>query len=219
MTAGRAARLGILIACLAAALSARWAFTSLAPAFQSAIEGGSASEARAAIILDRRFHPSVLRWDSHIGRWSHSFDLDPILIATVMQIESCGNPTARSQAGAIGLFQVMPYHFEAGEDPYDPETNALRGLAYLKSALELSSGDTALALAGYNGGHSQIDRPQSTWPAETQRYVAWGMGLMGDLGQASAFSPTLQAWLGAGGDGLCRRATEVHLAQRSRPDS
>ena len=38
--------------------------------------------------------------------------LDPDIIATIIQIESCGNPAARSTAGAQGLFQVMPFHFE-----------------------------------------------------------------------------------------------------------
>lgn len=232
VTAGRAARVGILAAGFATALSALWAFSALAPAFRSAAERavarpasesfpveGALSEPLASGVLDRRFDPAVLRWESQILGWSRSFDLDPVLIATVMQIESCGNPYALSPAGALGLFQVMPYHFEAADDPYDPKTNARRGLSYLKSALELSSGDAALALAGYNGGHGQISRPVSFWPPETQRYVAWGTGLISDLKQATGTSPTLQAWMEAGGASLCRRAAEVRLTHPSRQGS
>ena len=81
------------------------------------------------------FTPEIQFWSANITRWASEHGLDPNLAATVMQIESCGNPSARSSAGASGLFQVMPYHFAAGDDPYDPDTNAKRGLAYLKRSL------------------------------------------------------------------------------------
>ena len=73
------------------------------------------------------FSPSVQYWEDEILSWADTYLLDPYLVATVMQIESCGNPQAVSPVGAQGLFQVMPYHFYSGEDMLDPETNALRG--------------------------------------------------------------------------------------------
>ena len=79
-------------------------------------------------ILSPVFSAEVQSWRSDILRWSNIYNLDPDLIAAVMQIESCGHPSVLSSAGAIGLFQVMPFHFQAGEDPFDPETNARRGL-------------------------------------------------------------------------------------------
>ena len=36
----------------------------------------------------------------------------------------------------MGLFQVMPYHFQEGEDPFSPDINAKRGLIYLRTAQE-----------------------------------------------------------------------------------
>jgi len=81
--------------------------------------------------LAKAFSPSESYWPDDIQAWADDWDLDPFLIATVMQIESCGNPDALSPVGAQGLFQVMPYHFKLGENPLDPEINALRGLAYL----------------------------------------------------------------------------------------
>jgi len=45
------------------------------------------------------------------------------VIAIVIQIESCGSPVAMSGAGALGLMQVMPYHFENGENMINPDTN------------------------------------------------------------------------------------------------
>ena len=74
------------------------------------------------------FTPEVQAWESEILAWSEKYRLDPNLVATVMQIESCGYQMAESRAGAKGLFQVMPYHFQDGENPYHPSTNAKRGL-------------------------------------------------------------------------------------------
>jgi hypothetical protein len=125
-----------------------------------------------------------------------------------MQIESCGNPGARSNAGASGLFQVMPYHFYITENSYDPDTNALRGLRYLAKSLERSGGDARLALAGYNGGIGVIGRSESTWPAETIRYAYWGSGIYADAAQNASESARLNEWLAAGGASLCRKARE-----------
>ena len=159
------------------------------------------------------FTPEVRYWAGAIQSWATESGLDANLLATVMQIESCGNPLARSRAGAMGLFQVMPYHFYATDNPYDPDTNALRGMAYLKRSLEAAQGDIRLALAGYNGGISVISRAESTWAAETQRYVYWGSGIYQDAVTLNAFSGAseslrLQEWLAAGGASLCKQARQ-----------
>lgn len=152
------------------------------------------------------FTPEVRYWESQIAAWAQAAGLDPDLVATVMQIESCGDPEAVSSAGAWGLFQVMPFHFQPDEAMHDPHTNARRGLAYLARALQLADGDVRLALAGYNGGHSLIGLDAAQWPAETQRYVAWGSGIYADARAGVSASPTLAAWLAAGGASLCRQA-------------
>ncbi len=152
------------------------------------------------------FTPEVQRWGDEIVTWSALYGLDPNLVATVMQIESCGDPRARSYAGAMGLFQVMPFHFDADEDPYKPATNASRGLAYLKSALDSRGGNVRLALAGYNGGIMGAKRPESVWPAEMLRYVYWGTGIYTDAKQGQSESGRLNEWLGKGGASLCAQA-------------
>jgi soluble lytic murein transglycosylase-like protein len=152
------------------------------------------------------FTPEVQRWSAEITTWSREWGLDPNLVATVMQIESCGDPRARSWAGAMGLFQVMPYHFEFLENPFRPNTNATRGLAYLRSALDARSGDVRLALAGYNGGIAGARRPESAWPAETLRYVYWGTGIYNDAKKDKTHSDRLDEWLRRGGASLCAQA-------------
>lgn len=151
------------------------------------------------------FTPEIQAWEGKILQWSERYQLDPNLVATVMQIESCGNPKALSPAGAQGLFQVMPYHFQPDEDPLAPGVNARRGLSYLRAALE-AGGNVRLALAGYNGGIQGASRPQEAWPAETQRYVYWGSGIYKDAKNGKSSSARLDEWLASGGRSLCQSA-------------
>lgn len=174
---------------------------------------GPQGESRAAAappsapgIIAPLFTVEIQFWAAQIAAWSTEHGLDPNLAATVMQIESCGNPSARSVAGAAGLFQVMPYHFQAHEDAYHPNTNARRGLDYLRRSLERANGDPRLALAGYNGGIGVIGRAETRWAAETRRYVYWGSGIYADARQNAAQSARLNEWLTAGGASLCKKA-------------
>jgi soluble lytic murein transglycosylase-like protein len=154
------------------------------------------------------FTPEVQRWAKDILDWSEAYQLDPNLVATVMQIESCGWPGAVSSSGAQGLFQVMPFHFAPEEAMQDPNTNAQRGLAYLALGLARAGGDAVKALAGYNGGHSQIGRAPTLWPAQTKRYAYWGAGIYADAVNGKTSSPRLQEWLQSGGASLCTRAAQ-----------
>jgi soluble lytic murein transglycosylase-like protein len=154
------------------------------------------------------FTPEVQVWAAHIVRWAEAHGLDPNLAATVMQIESCGHPEIRSHAGATGLFQVMPFHFETGEIMSHPDTNARRGMDYLRLSLDRASGDARLALAGYNGGIGVIGRAESRWHNETVRYAYWGSGIYADASQNRDQSTRLQEWLNAGGASLCAKARQ-----------
>lgn len=152
------------------------------------------------------FQREVLHWADSIIRWASAAGLDPDLVATIMQIESCGDPQATSSAGAMGLFQVMPFHFHAGENPYDPETNALRGLSYLARSLAAANGNVRLAMAGYNGGIGVIPRPEWTWHAETMRYVYYGTPIYNDALNGINPSPALADWYTNYGVSLCNQA-------------
>lgn len=168
----------------------------------------AADSASAAPELSPVFTPEVQHWASKITTWAAGYQLDPALVATVMQIESCGNPKVLSPSGAQGLFQVMPYHFATGDDMLDPDTNAAQGLAYLSLGLQRAGGNAGLALAGYNGGHSLIGLASSLWPAQAQRYWYWGTGIYKDALSGQPSSPRLQEWLAAGGASLCARAAQ-----------
>lgn len=152
------------------------------------------------------FAPEIQYWEKDILAWGEQYGLDPNLIATVMQIESCGYVKAKSVAGAMGLFQVMPQHFKEKEDPYDPDTNAYRGLSWLQKAIN-NSDSTGMALAGYNAGIARAKNPNLEWPDETQRYVDWGVMIYQDSMCGYDTSAALNNWLSKGGSLLCDHAT------------
>ncbi len=201
----------LLLAVMATLAVMGLAVVTWAPAFAAAAPTASpkprpTQPAGSQAHLAPFFTPEVRHWEADILRWAQRFHLDPNLVATVMQIESCGDPKAVSSAGARGLFQVMPYHFKDGEDPFNPNTNAQRGLAYLRQAWQRSGGDVRLTLAGYNGGLGVIGLDSSAWPAETRRYVQWGAPIYQDAKQGKQNSQALQTWLQHGGASLCRQA-------------
>ncbi len=159
------------------------------------------------------FTPEVRYWSPLIYAWAAAYKVDPNLIATVIQIESCGDAQAVSRSGAQGLFQVMPSHFQPGEDMQDVLTNGRRGMDYLAEGLELASGDAGLALAGYNGGHGVINVNPVRWAPETQRYFQWGSRIYQDAQQGRSTSQAVQDWLDAGGFRLCQQAANrEHVA-------
>jgi soluble lytic murein transglycosylase-like protein len=195
---------------------------------QQALAAGAAAEAEtttgdvaqtqaqpvASGAISPVFAAPVQYWAPQIEAWSAVHGIDPNLAATIMQVESCGDPNAVSSAGAQGLFQVMPFHFTAGENMQDPDTNASRGLAYFVERLQQTGGDIGRAFAGYNGGHRAAATTWDNWPNETQRYYTWTTGIYNEIQQGLNPSPTLQQWLQAGGASLCNQAaTRLGLSQ------
>lgn len=160
----------------------------------------------AATNISPIFRVEILHWADSISKWAAASQVDPNLAATVMQIESCGDPRATSSAGAMGLFQVMPFHFNATDSPYSPDTNAARGLAYLAKSLQTAGGNARLALAGYNGGIGVISRSEWTWSAQTKRYVQYGWPIYEDARNGLTSSTALNEWYENYGVSLCRQA-------------
>jgi hypothetical protein len=153
------------------------------------------------------FTAEVRYWQEDIQRWADEYDLDPNLLATVMQIESCGYESALSVSGAQGLFQVMPMHFDDDDNAFDPDTNARSSAGVLADCLNRAGGNTGLAMACYNGGPSVIGQPYNAWFDETQRYYTWGTGIYADAQDDKSSSDTLDEWLAAGGQNLCDLAS------------
>jgi soluble lytic murein transglycosylase-like protein len=176
--------------------------------------GGYVDERRIEVSGDAiadLFTPEVDYWRDDIARWAQLYGVDPNLVATIIQIESCGDPDALSVAGAQGLMQVMPQHFSNDENPLDPDTNAQRGLGVLTECLYSTYNperDVGLAFACYNGGPSVFVRAWNAWPQQSRDYYIWGTNIYSDAQNNFTSSETLDQWLLAGGESLCVAARQ-----------
>jgi len=94
------------------------------------------------------------------------FDINPMLLASLIRIESSGRPGAVSHVGAMGLTQVMPVTGAeiasklrvAEYDLFDPATSVRFGGFYLAGLLDRFDGNEGAALAAYNYGPTYIAR-------------------------------------------------------------
>jgi len=107
------------------------------------------------------------------------YGLDPALLASLVRQESGFDPAAVSNAGAMGLTQLMPETAaQLGvTDPFDAAQNVDGGARYLRGLLDRFHGDTRLAVAAYNAGPDAVERYGDVPPyAETQSYVLAVLG-------------------------------------------
>ncbi len=114
----------------------------------------------------------------------------PPELVWLAEVESSFDSRARSPAGAVGLFQLMPvtarsHDLSVGlfrDERLQPEKNARAAAEYLRE-LHHRFGDWRLALAAYNAGETRVanllknqktrtfDAIAHRLPAETQMYV------------------------------------------------
>lgn len=129
--------------------------------------------------------------------------LPPALLAALLQAESGYDPRAVSDAGALGIAQLMPATARSlgVRDPFDA-TEAIPAAARLLGGHVRTFGSIPVALAAYNAGEGAVRRYGGIPPyPETQAYVARILALAG--GGAAIGG-------GTGGDGV----TLLHVPGR-----
>lgn len=108
-----------------------------------------------------------LEYTQIIRAHAANHDLDPALLAAVVYVESRFDPNAESDAGAIGLMQLLPDtakgialrtggHDFVVADLRDPEINVRYGSWYLDH-LRSRYGSMDWALAAYHAGPGNVD--------------------------------------------------------------
>jgi hypothetical protein len=106
---------------------------------------------------------------------ARKYDVDPLLVHSVIQVESAYNPYAVSPKGAQGLMQLMPATARrfGVSNSFDPRENIEGGVRYLKYLTTLFPHDPRLALAAYNAGEGAVWKYNYQIPPyrETEHYV------------------------------------------------
>lgn len=109
------------------------------------------------------------KYSAQVEKWAAEYDIDPLLVYTVIHTESGFDPDATSDVGARGLMQMTDETFEwlrgklaADEqldfdDLYTPDVSIRFGCYYLSLCLERYGGDVATAAAAYHSGWGTVD--------------------------------------------------------------
>jgi len=153
------------------------------------VQGGEPFKANG--ILQRRFRNFVRHGGTNVPQrfWQILFPLnfwesyrteaekrglDPYLLASITRQESGFEPSTVSNAGAVGLMQIMPAEAQSiaargnisgvtRETLFDPATNIAVGAAEYAQKLETMKGNPTLAIAAYNAGEIAV----GNWLAHT----------------------------------------------------
>ncbi len=107
------------------------------------------------------FYP--IEYEEFVEKYSKEYELDEFFVYAVIHTESKFDEGAVSEAGAIGLMQIMEetaiecnekakFGYNIPEDLMSPEANIRIGCYYLNKLLNTFNGDKELALIAYNGG-------------------------------------------------------------------
>ena len=103
----------------------------------------------------------------YIIKYSNEYELDPYLIASIINVESKYDIKAKSKKDARGLMQITPKTGQwasrelnlqdySVESLYNPETNIKIGCWYINVLNEEFNGNLKLVLAAYNGGSGNV---------------------------------------------------------------
>lgn len=109
--------------------------------------------------------------------YSYQYNVDPLVMTSLIDAESTFRQSAVSSAGAIGLGQIMPSTAVAlGVNPWDAAQNIEGACSYLSTQIKNFSHfqyPVEMALAAYNAGPNAVREYGGIPPyKETQNYVA-----------------------------------------------
>ncbi|MEM9210000.1 MAG: lytic transglycosylase domain-containing protein [Pseudomonadota bacterium] len=162
-------------------MTAAWFWRRVSPALEDAsrdaLERAAsvvAEEGRLSVASHSEIDTLIRQYGAHLLAAGAETGTSPALLLSIMYVESRGNRTAVSPAGAQGVMQLIPAtasRFDV-DDPFDPGPAILGAAQYLRFLLDEFAGDAVLALAGYNAGENAVLQNGRVPPyKETRAYV------------------------------------------------
>ena len=118
-------------------------------------------------IVLKEFYP--IKYSEYVEKYASKYNIDPLLIYSIIKAESNFKPDVKSSSDAYGLMQVTK---ESAKDVakkldtkttntkmlYDPKTNIKIGVTYFNFLLEKYDYNTNIAVIAYNAGFGNVDK-------------------------------------------------------------
>lgn len=104
--------------------------------------------------LPPRYYRRALEQVPSVVSWSVVYDIDPLLVAVLVSLESSWRVDARGKVGEIGLMQIHPKNRRAleGADMRDGDGQIEAGVKWLRACID-QCGDVRRGLNAYATGH------------------------------------------------------------------
>src|SRR3954471_20194263 len=129
---------------------------------------------RVNMAIRQEFFTNEVPFGDIIHAKAQKYDVDPVLVAAVVETESSFHSHARSQVGAKGLMQLMPRtgRWMGARNLYNAEQNVDAGAKYLRYLNARFDGNLTKTIAAYNAGEGNVRRYNGVPPfRETRSYV------------------------------------------------
>jgi hypothetical protein len=152
----------------------RWIPTLTGQAQQPKLDVFHEEMARINTAIRRDFFANAIPFGDIIHEKAQKYDVDPALVAAVMETESRFHRGAHSAVGARGLMQLMPRtgRWLGATNLYDPAQNVDAGVKYIKYLQGRFDGNLKKTIAAYNAGEGNVKRYGGVPPFnETRSYV------------------------------------------------
>ena len=152
----------------------RWIPTLTGQVQQRKLDVFHEEMARINTAIRRDFFANAIPFGDIIHEKSQKYDVDPVLVAAVMETESRFHKGAQSAVGARGLMQLMPRtgRWLGATNLYDPAQNVDAGVKYIKYLQGRFDGNLKKTIAAYNAGEGNVKRYGGVPPFnETRSYV------------------------------------------------
>ena len=116
-------------------------------------------------IILKQFYP--MKYSEYVEKYAKEYNVDNLLIYSIIKAESNFNEKAISASNAKGLMQLMDKTAEEvadnlqmeyeEKDIYEPEKNIMLGTKYYSELLKKYNDNMYLALAAYNAGIGNVN--------------------------------------------------------------
>ncbi len=106
-----------------------------------------------------RIRKQALKYVSFVVHWSEEYQIDPLLTATIIDMESSWIPNRPGKRGEIGLMQILYPPFKKGFDMTKPTDQIHSGVKALRHCFDSCGGKLNRALTGYATGKCRKSYP------------------------------------------------------------